>query len=544
MPKSLLLIDVGSTSTKAHFIDGDRIETQYAETTVEKPNEDVMIGVRKAVEGIENRIKRKLFGKVDLLLATSSAGGGLQMLVGGLVRRITAWSAERTALSSGAIIMDILAVDDGRSSYDRIEMIKSIRPDMILLAGGEDGGAVTAVARMAEIISTAEPQGKYTEKIPLVYAGNVYAREHVENTLKNVATVYHTENVRPKIDEENPLPARNKIHELFMEHVMSRAPGYGKLTEFVDAPILPTPSAAHQMVNEMAKRWKVNVLAVDMGGATTDIFSVIDGVENRTVSANLGMSYSMGNVFCKAGADKVKRWIAGDISMETLKNMVMNKVLYPTSLPTTDLQVSIESAIAREAMRLAFKYHIDFVEAKRAKYLIDVFGKHLKAEVPLPYRIAKVGKIDWEPGKIDLIFGSGGTLSYAPRDNALSMIIDAFEPAGVTNIGVDSKFLLPHLGVLSTLEPTLAWELFEKFCYVPLGVCVAPIGKMGQGEEVVNVEGVVKVKKGDMVKKKLDGEYRITPGKSGDLGAGKGRTITKELHGDVIIDGRGRPINR
>ncbi|TET61091.1 hypothetical protein E3J48_05960 [Candidatus Aerophobetes bacterium] len=235
--------------------------------------------------------------------------------------------------------------------------------------------------------------------------------------------------------------------------------------------------------------------------------------------------------------------MAEEISLESLKNMVMNKVLYPTSLPTTDLQVSIESAIAREAIRLAFKYHIDFVEAKRAKYLIDVFGKHLKAKVPLPYRIAKVGKIDWEPGKIDLILGSGGTLAYTPRESALSVIIDAFEPAGVTNIGVDSKFLLPHLGVLNTVEPELAWELFEKFSYAPLGICVAPVGKMGQGEEVVNIEGVVKVKKGDMVKTQLDGEYRITPGKKGDLGAGKGRAITRELHGDVIIDGRGRPIN-
>jgi uncharacterized protein (TIGR01319 family) len=542
MSRSLLLIDVGSTSTKAHLIDGDRIETQYAATTVEKPFEDVMVGVRRAVEGLENRVGRKLLGQVDIFLATSSAGGGLQMLVGGLVGRITARSAERTALSSGAIVMDILSVDDGRSSYGRIEMIKNTRPDMILLAGGEDGGAVSGVARMAEVISTAKPTSKYTEKIPLVYAGNIFAREYVENTLRGTVTVYHTENVRPKVDEENPVPARNKIHEIFMQHVMSRAPGYDKLTELVDAPILPTPSAVHRMVAEIARRWEINLLAVDMGGATTDVFSVIDGVENRTVSANLGMSYSMGNVYYQAGPENVKRWIGGDISTDVLKNAVMNKVLHPTSLPQTDMQFSVENAVAREAMRLALRYHRDFIEAKRAKYLLDIFGKHLKPGFPLPYRMAKVGKVDWEPGKIDLIVGSGGALSYAPRENALSMIIDAFEPTGITKIGVDNRFLMPHLGVLSTVDSGLAWELFERFCYVPLGTCIGPVCKMKEEEEAVSIEGLVTLKKGDITKIHLDGEYKIIPGSKGDLGEGRGRSVSTALHGDVVIDARGRPI--
>lgn len=538
----MLIVDVGSTTTKAHFIENDNLITQYAPTTVEKPHEDVMIGVRNAVAGIEKKVHRKLLGKVDLFLATSSAGGGLQMLVAGLVRRITAESAERSALSSGAIIMDVLAIDDGKSTYEKIDSIKHLRPDIILLSGGEDAGAISAVAKTAEIIAASKPKGKYVERIPLIYAGNVSAREYIQNTLRDVLDVYVTENVRPKIEVENPIPARDEIHRLFMDHVMSRAPGYEELTKSVDAPIIPTPGAAFRMVTKIAQNMKKNIIAVDLGGATTDIFTVIGDTANRTVSANLGMSYSIGNTFYQTGAETIMRWLPEELDIEELKSRVLNKMLHPTKLAETKTDLLIEEAIARGAIKLAFKHHLDFTQAKDEKVYLDVFGQLMKTETPKLYKMAGVGKSEYVPFGINLIFGSGGALSYAQRSNALLTLIDAFEPIGITEIAVDSHFLLPHLGVLDTVSPETAWQLFNKLCYVQLGFCISPQGDIKRGEKVLTIENEITVKGSEIVKLPLSGRYTIKPEAEFDVGAGPGEPVLREFHGDVIIDARGRPI--
>ena len=110
-----------------------------------------------------------------------------------------------------------------------------------------------------------------------------------------------TENIRPVLEEENLEPARHVIHDLFLEHVMAQAPGYRKLMDWTSAPIMPTPGAVGEIMQTIARQQGINVVGVDIGGATTDVFSVFDGVFNRTVSANLGMSYSVSNVLAEAG---------------------------------------------------------------------------------------------------------------------------------------------------------------------------------------------------------------------------------------------------
>ncbi|OYD15321.1 hypothetical protein CH333_06045 [candidate division WOR-3 bacterium JGI_Cruoil_03_44_89] len=537
-PKYIIIIDVGSTFTKAHFVEDDLFVTQYAKTTVEKPAEDVMIGVRNAIRGIEEKTGRKFLDGDKIIipfLATSSAGGGLQMLVAGLVRRITADSAERAALSAGAIIMDVLAIDDGRTPYDKIGAINYLRPDMILFAGGEEGGAVSTVTGIAEIISMAKPKGRFVEKIPLVYAGNKDAREFIQSTLGKVLDVYMTENVRPRIDIENPVPAREKIHELFMEHVMERAPGYEKLKELVSAPILPTPGAMSRMVKNIAKNWHKNVLCVDLGGATTDVFSCVNRVFNRTVSANLGMSYSMGNVLHNAGVENVMRWIPPDIDEDNIKDEVANKMLDPTKIPKDEVDMMIEEALAREAIRLAFRYHKNFAEAKRAAYLVDKFASTLRPKKSIPYVMAKVGRSEMKP--IEVIIGSGGALSYArKREDALLILLDGLQPTGITEMGLDNRFMLPHLGALDQIHPDTAWDLFERFCFIPLATCIAPPGKVEYGKTVLHIRGDedIRVSGGEILKKRLNGEYEIIfPGK---------KTMKIEIHGDAVLDGRGRPI--
>jgi hypothetical protein len=135
--------------------------------------------------------------------------------------------------------------------------------------------------------------------------------------LAGKAALQFVDNVRPVLEEEKLGPARDAIHELFMEHVMAQAPGYDKLMSWAHAPIMPTPGAMGLIIQALAERDKVNVVGVDIGGATTDVFSVFDGVFNRTVSANLGMSYSISNVLAEAGIDNIRRWVPFELDPET-----------------------------------------------------------------------------------------------------------------------------------------------------------------------------------------------------------------------------------
>ena len=204
-------------------------------------------------------------------------------------------------IKPGAIVIDVLASNDGRLPHEKIERIRTLRPDMILMSGGTDGGAVTHVVEMAEYVAAADPRPRFgsTYMLPLVYAGNREAQEQVKKILGKKTALEITDNIRPVLERENLAPARHKIHDLFLEHVMAQAPGYKNLIEMAGAPIMPTPAAVGVIMETIAKREHLNLIGVDIGGATTDVFSVFEGIFNRTVSANLGMSYSISNVLAE-----------------------------------------------------------------------------------------------------------------------------------------------------------------------------------------------------------------------------------------------------
>ncbi|HEY3316258.1 MAG TPA: glutamate mutase L [Bacillota bacterium] len=569
--ESILATDVGSTTTKAILIEkkGDeyRLVTRgEMPTTVEAPWENVMIGVRKAIRRVEELTQRPLLDEtghlirprqgdkgVDYYVSTSSAGGGLQMMVAGLVSSISASSAHRAALGAGAVVLDVVAVDDGRSTSEQITRITELRPDIILMSGGVDGGSVAYIAAIAETIVQASPQPRFgaTYKLPLVYAGNKDAQDMVQSIAEKELDVHIVENLRPRHDLENLGPAREAIHDLFMNHVMAQAPGYGELMKWVDVTIMPTPGAVGSIIMVMAKQYQANIVGVDIGGATTDVFSDFDGTFTRTVSANLGMSYSVCNVLEEAGFENIRRWIPFEVDEEGLSDWISNKMVRPTAIPQTLDKLIVEQAIAREALRLSFIHHKSLarkVETEEISAGWRTQSKWTKA----------FGEEVIDLMKLHILVGSGGVLSHAPRrEQATLMLIDSFLPEGVTQLAVDSIFMMPHLGVLASTHPEVAAEVFDKDCLVRLGTCVAPVGKARDGQVI----GTIKVAMPDgccVEEKMVFGEMKriplpvgakakaeIQPQGGFDLGEGKGKRIEATLDGGlvgVVIDGRGRPL--
>ena len=562
--KSIVATDCGSTTTKAILIekkeDGYRLIVRgEAPTTVEAPFEDVTRGVLNAVTEVEELANKEILDGenfikpykdknhgIDIYISTSSAGGGLQMMVAGVVKTMTAESAARAALGAGAIVMDTIASNDGRQMHEKIERIRTLRPDMILLSGGIDGGTISHVAELSEIIAAADPKPRFgsTYKLPVIFAGNKDAREIVKNNLGEKTDLFIVENLRPVLERENLKPARDKIHDLFMEHVMAQAPGYKKLMSWTDVSIMPTPGAVGLLIEKIAKKNGIEVLGVDIGGATTDVFSVFQEIFNRTVSANLGMSYSISNVMASSGIKNIMRWIPFHMDEKEVRNRIKNKMIRPTTIPQTIEDLQLEQAIAREALRLALEQHKTMA--------VSLKGVQQERTISDTFNQTQSGATLVNMETLNMIVGSGGVLSHAPRrvQSAL-MMIDAFLPEGFTMLTVDSIFMMPQLGVLSQVHEQAATEVFDKDCLIRLGTCIAPIGnakKYGSSCITVSYNGNTKeIKYGEMALIPLGvGEkmkIKVKPEKGFDMGEGNGKEVTKEVEGGVvglIIDARGR----
>lgn len=531
---------------------------------MEAPFDDVTVGVRNAVRELEEVTGRRLLGDddnlihpangtdgVDIYVSTSSAGGGLQMLVMGVVKSMSAESAERAALGAGAIVMDTICSNDRRLPHQQIQRIRQLRPDMILLSGGIDGGTVSHVAKMAELVSAARPTARLGVgyRLPLVYAGNHAAAPEVRTILNDCVSIHEVGNVRPVLEMENLGPARDEIHDLFMEHVMQQAPGYDKLKAMTHIPIMPTPGAVGKLVETVARDKGISVLGVDIGGATTDVFSVFQGQFNRTVSANLGMSYSVGNVLTSAGFPNVDRWLTTELAADDVRNRIKNKIIRPTTIPHLLEDLIIEQALCREALRLALDQHAQFATSlkgvQRRRTVADAFAQSGSGETLVDMM------------ELDLVIGSGGVLSHAPRrEQAALMMIDAFQPTGVTQLAVDSIFMMPHLGVLSERAPEAAMEVFWRDCLVPLGAVVSPAGRTKAGRRVLRA--VLTGPDGARTIELLGGELKrvaladdatakleIHPDRGLDVGAGPGRPLETTVTGGkvgIVFDGRGRPL--
>ena len=176
------------------------------------------------------------------------------MMVAGVVKSMSGESAERAALGAGSIVMDVLASNDGRLPHEKITRIRQLRPDMILLSGGTDGGTTTHVMELAEILAAANPRPRLGQnyKLPVIYAGNNKAQDSIRDTLGEISDLDIVDNIRPVLEKENLEPSRDKIHDLFMEHVMAQAPGYKKLMSWTDAPIMPTPGAVGSLIEMLS----------------------------------------------------------------------------------------------------------------------------------------------------------------------------------------------------------------------------------------------------------------------------------------------------
>jgi hypothetical protein len=244
------------------------------------------------------------------------------------------------------------------------------------------------------------------------------------------------------------------------------------------------------------------------------------------------------------------RWVPFDMDERSLRNRVKNKMIRPTTIPQSMEDLIFEQAIAKEALRLAFIQHKSFATElkgiQQQRTIADAFEQKSGGETLVNMM------------SLDMLIGSGGVLSHAPRrQQSAMMMIDAFLPEGVTRLAVDSIFMMPQLGVLAEVHEKAATEVFEKDCLIHLGTLIAPVGTGQEGKPCLKLEvtmpGGQAIKEdvpyGDMRVYPLGAsevaEVKVTPARGFDAGAGPGKVLERKVAGGVVglmIDARGRPF--
>ena len=458
-----IITDCGSTTSKTIIFSDQNPEhtwhsTTWAvhPTTVEKPFDDVTVGVKKTFTALG------LADTTGSFLATSSAGGGLRLCILALTKQISGAALQLAALHAGAIICECITMDDELRIDERIIRIKNSKPDIILVAGGFSNSDNPAISALLLLLREANPHSRFGPdiKIPVIYAGSTLKQSDAQE-LSEKFTIAIVPSIIPNKNTKNLTLTEEKIHDCFLYSVMQHAPGYKKLLEMTAADILPTPLAVTKVLENFAAQHQQSMICIDMGGATTDVFSADrNGAVYRSVSSNIGMSYSAVYILKSAGVQELLKFLPPTFSADEVTTSIYNKMIRPTTHPQDDRELQIEHALARVGISLALRAHYESRKAESSSQdsaatgIGSIFVQN-NQDVRVP---------------IDTIIASGGVFSHCPKPELIPWILaDGMNLVGITDIMLDRIFMLPHLGVLSTVNSAASLSLLKSDCLEKIG---------------------------------------------------------------------------
>ena len=433
---NILTVDFGSTYTKATAINEGIIGTAKAFTTIET---DVRDGLNIALAELK---KQTGITEFDKRLAASSAAGGLKMVAVGLVPALTAKAALMAAQSAGAKVVKTYAYE---LTSTEAQEIADIDPDLILLSGGTDGGNKEVILHNARKLSEID------KNFAVISAGNKTAQDDVKKSFgKRNKHVVVVNNVMPSLGVLDIMPAKEAIRNLFMEKIVV-AKGLGLAAKTMDLALIPTPLAVFYAA-ELLGTEIGSLAAVDVGGATTDVYSVCDGMPTkrgvmqkglpephakRSVEGDLGMRYSLGSL------------IEAEPKSEGYESFLAKCTNDPSYVPKNE-DIEADSFLCTKAIKIAIERHSGYLE---------------KVYTPMGETFYQFGK---DLTDVKYLIGTGGALIYAksPKEvleNALctdefSMRLTPKKPSFL----FDKKYIFAAMGLLSQINKGLAIKIMQR----------------------------------------------------------------------------------
>ncbi len=453
--KAILLIDFGSTYTKVTAVDVEAekvLGTAQSFTTIFT---DINDGLTNALALLEKKTGKLEFAET---YACSSAAGGLRMVTSGLVPELTGEAAKLASLGAGAKVVGVYAF---QLTEDDLEDIKASKPDIFLLVGGTDGGNTECILHNAKMLASMKPA------FPIVVAGNRTAARECQRLLEG-CEVYVCPNVMPKFGVLKIEDTQKQIREIFLNRIV-QAKGLSKATELLSDIMMPTPSAVLQAMELLAQGHGEEagigeLVAVDVGGATTDVYSIADGMPEhmstvfkglpepyakRTVEGDIGMRYSIRGIVEAVGAARVAQ-IAG-LTEAKVEELVAYLAEHTDVVPEADTDMEqLDFALASMAIEEAVRRHAGTIEET-----YTMMGQTFVQE----------GK---NLTKVRQIVVTGGSLIHTRRtaEIAANALYSPAQPTSLrpkqANVWVDRTYIMAAMGLLSTHYPEAALRIMKK----------------------------------------------------------------------------------
>lgn len=456
---SYLLIDFGSTYTKLTAVDIESEEIIATAKDITTIEDDIMIGFDNAFRKLQQQLDGKEVNFVKKL-ACSSAAGGLKMVAIGLVPELTAEAAKRAALGAGARVLNVYSYD---LTSKEIEEIKNSKLDIILLAGGTDGGNKDCIIHNAKVLAESGI------KLPIVVAGNKVAVDIVEKILSDADMFYRiTDNVMPKLNVLNVEPAREEIRKIFMEKIVE-AKGMKKAENYTSRILMPTPAAVLKAARVLSQGTDKeegvgDLVVVDIGGATTDVHSLADGEPSkpgvtlrglqepfakRTVEGDLGMRYSAVALWEAATTRKMQKYL-NDKTIDVEANC-RYRVENIRMVPKTEQEIKFDEAMAKAATELALERHVGVLETLYTPCGV-IYSQEGKDLLDVKYLI-----------------GTGGVLVHSENPTSIlkAGIFDETNPTYLKPQNpeclIDKTYILSAMGLLAEEHPNMAVRIMKKY---------------------------------------------------------------------------------
>ncbi len=454
MQNNILLVDFGSTYTKLTLVDLDKEEIVATATSYSTVDTNIKLGYQRALETIKTKVNEQL--NIKEIIACSSAAGGLKMAAIGLVPELTLEASKRTCMGAGAKVD--LAFSHQLISSD-IEKIKEKNIDIILLSGGTDGGHYKTVLHNANVLAEANLN------IPIVYAGNRALHDQITKifTEKNIDFTL-ADNVMGELNVLNMDSAKAQIRNIFLKKIIS-AKGIKQIEEEIDQVILPTPESVLLAAKLLAEGYDEEeglgeLMLVDVGGATTDIYSMTEGLPSkveivlkglnepfakRTVEGDCGMRYSAPGAVKVLLDRDLRAYLKAGIDLEKEAKIRFNN---PEILPKTEADYKIEAIFAKACVKESTLRHVGTIE----KYLTPM------------------GVIYYQTGKdlnnVKLVIGTGGSIINSPYKWEILKEVEKKEVLDLRptkpNYAIDNDYLFSTMGLLSMKEPLIALKILKK----------------------------------------------------------------------------------
>lgn len=441
--KVIVLVDFGSTFTKVTLVD---IKTKRIVCTSKSPTTietDIYLGYVNAILKTESYQY-----DIEEVLVCSSAAGGLKMVVSGLVKELTSEAARLVCLGSGAKILDVYS---NKLTIGDVKSIKALEPDMILLAGGTDGGNTDVIIHNADCLSS-------LIDMPYVIAGNKHASDDIRGIFDSRGVTYAlTKNVMPELNQVQIEPAKETIRQMFMDNIVE-AKGLGKIKTKLNSNVMPTPMAVLKAVELLSESWG-DILIIDIGGATTDIHSACHGYPKkasvlhkglvepylkRTVEGDLGMRFSAASTIETIGIEQFSNIY--DCDLNKIESYCKNISEEVSRLPLAD-EKRIEDGIASLAIKTSINRHVGVVEES----------------------YSPMGKVYYQTGKdlsdVKIVIGTGGVLVHHPSPYdlikmSLEKEVGYLKPIDA-GVYLDTDYILSAAGLLVEKYPDIALSIME-----------------------------------------------------------------------------------